>query len=69
MSGGLTLKRDVIQTNTRNGAHLIVEAVSCAHCHATTFKIFYVKGLPQALLYCTRCRVSYVDEGRQEEKP
>jgi len=59
--GNLDFKRDVIQTNTRTGEHLIVEALCCAHCHATTFKIYYVKGLPQALLYCTRCRVSYLN--------
>ena len=62
-NGGLTLKRDVLQTNTRHGDHLIVEALGCSHCEGTTFKIYYVKGIPEALLYCTRCRVSYCDEG------
>jgi len=60
--GGLTFKRDVINTNTRNGEHHIVEALSCGYCHSTTWKVVYYKGLAHAFLYCTRCRTTFVNE-------
>jgi len=58
---GLTLKRDAIEMDTNGRTTLIVDILCCTHCDSQTFKIYYPKGDSYAHLYCTRCRVVFVD--------
>jgi len=67
---GLTLKHDVIYTDTRNGKNLIVEMLVCGHCQGQTFKLYYPRGVNHCHLYCTRCRVSFINlqEGGNDDQ-